>query len=388
MLRSGAVGAQRSCGARHATSKVSSGAAGPPKSSRRGPAAGRTGEQPLRLAACRNSLSVGRLTSTAACARQARKAPNPTSQAVTARRPHGPAPARRPATRRTRVSPPVRAGPGGGRASRGRPRTAPVDEDDRPVGRWSRLSLRMSQCTRCSAGSSASAAHLRAEVAARSAQPPGHQVRGEVGQVGEASRPPPQVVAQVDQAAAVGVRAPAAAARARASPGQLVGRGEQPRHRRVVVRGRGGRPRRPRAAARPSRRRRTTPAGPPRAGASPSRRSRPTSRRKSAGVSGLSSVPTALTKARVPSAQTTRVAHPGDMPPTCSARGDDGRAERVVDPGAHRAPASRRTARGRRPPAAPLTASPGARTASPSTPRPASAGLADVRRGRRHRVVG
>ena len=33
----------------------------------------------------------------------------------------------------------------------------------------------------------------------------------------------------------------------------------------------------------------------------------------------LSSGPTAFTKARVPSAHTSRVAQPGDMPPTCSA---------------------------------------------------------------------
>ena len=47
--------------------------------------------------------------------------------------------------------------------------------------------------------------------------------------------------------------------------------------------------------------------------------STPISRRNRLGVTGLSSAPTALTKARVPSAHVSRVAQPGDMPPTCSA---------------------------------------------------------------------
>ena len=93
-----------------------------------------------------------------------------------------------------------------------------------------------------------------------------------------------------------------------------------------VARSRGGAPRRPRSAARPSRRRRTTPAGRPRARARRGGRARATSRRNSPGVSGLSSAPTALTKARVPSAHVSRVAQPGDIPPTCSAVGDDRRA--------------------------------------------------------------
>jgi hypothetical protein len=48
------------------------------------------------------------------------------------------------------------------------------------------------------------------------------------------------------------------------------------------------------------------------------------SRRNRVGVSGLRSVPTALTNARVPSAHRRRVAQPGDMPPTWSAASTTG----------------------------------------------------------------
>ena len=64
----------------------------------------------------------------------------------------------------------------------------------------------------------------------------------------------------------------------------------------------------------------------------PMRVSAVTSRRNSSGVFGLSSVPTAFTNARVPSSHTSRVAQPGDMPPTWSAAVDDRRAELVGHP--------------------------------------------------------
>ena len=98
-----------------------------------------------------------------------------------------------------------------------------------------------------------------------------------------------------------------------------------------------------------------------------------TSRRNRSGVSGLRSAPTALTKARVPSAHTTRVAQPGDMPPTCSCASVTGEPS-VASTQARTS--SGTPAYGVRTPAARgrLTTSPAARPATPSTPRHATAG--------------
>ena len=238
-----------------------------------------------------------------------------------------------------------------------------------PSGRCSRLSLRMSQCTRCAGLVVGQRRDLLGQVAGPLEQPPRHEVGGHVAEQREARRPPAEVLPQVEQATGVGVGCRGRRDAVPASTAASSSVASSSRRIDASSAGRGGCLRRPRAAAPPSHRRRTTPAGPPTAGGRRAGGARSISRRNRVGVSGLRSVPTALTKARVPSAHRPRVAQPGDIPPSCSSR------ETTGDPSVsstHARTAAGIASYGARTPTArgAVTASPGARRASPSTPAP------------------
>ena len=91
--------------------------------------------------------------------------------------------------------------------------------------------------------------------------------------------------------------------------------------------------RRPRTPAPPSRRRRRRRAAAARAYSAAARRRSRSRGGAAPGCRGLMSSPTALTKARRPSASTTRSAEPGENPPGWRHRLDDRRAEPVLDRG-------------------------------------------------------
>ena len=340
----------------------------------------------------RKSLSVGRLTSTAVCARQARNVANPTSQASTA------------------VSPAAaRAGEEASDASNhgrvhalqpGEERVQPAGPDRRPRpsrGRPARPSGARGGC-RCGCRSARARTSWSREGRGRAAPRCRCRRRDPVRAAAPAGSPSARATASRPLVEALPggrpgprrrrpVRGGSGTRSVSTWPSRSVSREQEcPSSRRR--RGRGGCPRRPRAGSPPSRRRRTTPAGPPRARASRPGSAPSISRRNSSGVRGLSSVPTAFTNARVPSSHTSRVAQPGDMPPTWSARRDDRRAELVGHPvadvlghGGPRRPDADRPRRGHHQPR---------RSPSHCQQHLALPALvvADVRRGRRHRVVG
>ena len=103
----------------------------------------------------------------------------------------------------------------------------------------------------------------------------------------------------------------------------------------------------------------------------PMRVSAVTSRRNSSGVFGLSSVPTAFTNARVPSSHTSRVAQPGDMPPTWSAAATTGEPSSSAT---QSRTCSGMAVHGARTPTARGLTSRAARRATARAPRPATAG--------------